>query len=53
MKYTFDWNDLNGKHLEIIVRTDVEYGLEITCVYGYDAKERRYYCLAVEEKTVE
>lgn len=55
---TFDWKDLDGKTLEIIVRSDTEEELEgkhleITCVFGYDKETKNYYCLATEEKVVE
>lgn len=46
----FEWKELDGKVLKIIVGEDVLDGVKSVCVMGLDARTGHYYALHTETK---
>lgn len=49
---TFSWQDLDGKVLTMISRTETIDGLEVTCTMGYENSTGKMYFLHTNSKKI-
>lgn len=47
---TFSWQDLDGKVLTMVSRTEIIEGLEVSCTMGYENSTGKMYFLHTNSK---
>lgn len=49
---TFSWQDLDGKVLTMVSRTEIIDGVEVTCTMGYENSTGKMYFLHTNSKKI-